>query len=391
MKKYSYLLLIVVSFLISSCFDNQRQEMPDINVIDISAETEWKYWVAGKEDGMFIKADNDVLEGVLFHAGEADKYITVTFDENELPDKVVIDDYVFILDNFDGYYVDVAVVYPDGDVEIIREVRSSIYWDSYLAFGKPAPSQDLINWAGRAVGSIPCILSLASMGATAGGTWPLAAWVCGNYILQLANDIATDELDIHNGITDFVDAWGLVETHITCVATSGVACATGWTSTALDYYSEDENYVEESEEVQVAEGALESGSGDVQITLTWDTTDDIDLWVTDPYDEIIYWNDKNAESGGYLDFDDMDGYGPENVYWPEDGAPSGTYKVEVDHYSGDYNTNFTVLIQAFGYVKTYYGTVGPDETVTVATFNSNSPLPKKGRNIVNHNTNNEIK
>ena len=396
MKTITYV-LIFTSFVLffNSCFEQNTPEMPDINVVDISEESDWTYWVVGHDDDFYIKEDDGALTGVMFHAGEANKYIPITFDENELPDKVVIDDYVFIFSNYEGYNVDIAVVSPNGDVEIIRDIQTSINWDNYLALGKSAQTSDLINWTGRVVGAIPCALSIASTVASYGATWPLTALICGNYVLQLANDIVTDELDIHNGITDFVDDWGLISTALTCSnpaqTDGGLSCAMSITSNVLDEWADNLEDLEESEDVQVAEGALESGSGDVQITLTWNTTDDIDLWVTDPSDEKIYYAHKNAESGGYLDYDDVNGYGPENVYWPEDGAPNGTYKVEVDHFDGYYNTNFTILIQAFGYVKTYYGAVGPDQTVTVATFNSNSPLPKNTVNEINYYPNNEVK
>lgn len=391
MKNLNIVIAISIGFLFISCFDNQQREMPELNIVDISDETTWDYWVVGHDDDFYIKEEDGALSGVMFHAGDANKYIPITFNENELPDKVVIDSYTFIFSNYSGYNVDIAIVYPNGEIEIIRDVHTSTNWDDYLVLAKAASVSGLVNLTGRVVGAIPCALSVAAAVGTGGFATALAVWTCGNYALGLAADIVEDEFNTHNGFTDFVDTWGLYNTAVACQSGNPVSCATSAASGAIDSWADNLADLEESEEVQVAEGALESGSGDVQITLTWNTTDDIDLWVTDPYDEKIYWYDKNAYSGGYLDFDDMDGFGPENVYWPEDGAPSGSYKVEVDHYDGDYNTNFTVLIQAFGYVKTYYGTVGPNETVLVATFESNSPLPKENENTIRHYLESETK
>ncbi|HUS35076.1 MAG TPA: hypothetical protein VM680_06955 [Verrucomicrobiae bacterium] len=79
-------------------------------------------------------------------------------------------------------------------------------------------------------------------------------------------------------------------------------------------------------------------SGDVQVSLEWKSVNDLDLHVIDPSGERIFYNHRQSQSGGQLDVD-MNA-GPnftarpvENVYWPERGAPRGTYKVEVVHFA----------------------------------------------------------
>ena len=39
-------------------------------------------------------------------------------------------------------------------------------------------------------------------------------------------------------------------------------------------------------------------TGDITFTLIWHTTDDLDLWVTDPSGEKIYYDDPVSDSGG---------------------------------------------------------------------------------------------
>ncbi|HEC10640.1 MAG TPA: hypothetical protein ENI86_13920, partial [Acidimicrobiales bacterium] len=83
--------------------------------------------------------------------------------------------------------------------------------------------------------------------------------------------------------------------------------------------------------------AQQLGSGEVQVTLLWDSGDDLDLYVTDPNGEQIYFDAPNSSSGGFLDVDDRGGdcteavTRAENVFW-ETGAPSGTYTVEVQNF-----------------------------------------------------------
>ena len=63
--------------------------------------------------------------------------------------------------------------------------------------------------------------------------------------------------------------------------------------------------------------------GDPQFTLIWDTEADIDLHVIEPGGSHIFWMKRRGERGGELDVDDTDGFGPENVYWPEQDSKPG--------------------------------------------------------------------
>ncbi len=82
------------------------------------------------------------------------------------------------------------------------------------------------------------------------------------------------------------------------------------------------------------------GSGDVQITLVWDDTNDLDLHVTDPNGEEIFYNHTSSASGGRLDVDANAGCSGttssprENIFWPTGLAPTGTYTVTVVYFKG---------------------------------------------------------
>lgn len=78
---------------------------------------------------------------------------------------------------------------------------------------------------------------------------------------------------------------------------------------------------------------LRLGTGAMQISLSWNTETDQDLYVTEPDGNIINYINSYSASGGTLDRDDTDGYGPENIYWT-DVAPDGSYQVHVDDFSG---------------------------------------------------------
>jgi subtilisin family serine protease len=73
-------------------------------------------------------------------------------------------------------------------------------------------------------------------------------------------------------------------------------------------------------------------TGDVQALLSWNNYNDLDLIVTDPSGESVWYKNRRAASGGQLEIDMNVEYPDsktpiENIYWQQDGAPNGTYNV----------------------------------------------------------------
>ncbi len=108
--------------------------------------------------------------------------------------------------------------------------------------------------------------------------------------------------------------------------------------------------------------------GDPQFTLLWDTKADIDLHVIEPGGKEIFWNDTRGKFGGELDVDNVEGFGPENIYWlkvAEDGSkdlgpgPPGEYRWFVLYYGGNGGvpvpTRWKVRIKHEGRVEVIQG------------------------------------
>jgi hypothetical protein len=114
---------------------------------------------------------------------------------------------------------------------------------------------------------------------------------------------------------------------------------------------------------------LRLGTGAIQISLSWDTATDQDLWVTDPSGTLIYYGNKTSRNtGGALDRDDVDGYGPENIFW--ENAPDGKYTVQVNDYSGrSIVNNYYVTINTPSKTKTFTGTTSYGSTANIVVFN----------------------
>jgi hypothetical protein len=79
------------------------------------------------------------------------------------------------------------------------------------------------------------------------------------------------------------------------------------------------------------------GSGDVQVSVAWNSAADVDLHVVDPTGEEIYYGSRTSASGGELDLDSNAACGSdqprnENTVWPAGEAPAGTYIVRLDYW-----------------------------------------------------------
>jgi hypothetical protein len=122
-------------------------------------------------------------------------------------------------------------------------------------------------------------------------------------------------------------------------------------------------------------------TGDVQVSVVWDAPTDVDLRVTDPMGEEVYFGNLNAQSGGFLDLDsnpacNIDGVNNENIVWLSGEAPTGTYKVSLDYWSdcSQPQSNWVVTVQSAGQPpQIFSGTFsGPDgagvDIDSLATF-----------------------
>jgi len=95
-------------------------------------------------------------------------------------------------------------------------------------------------------------------------------------------------------------------------------------------------------------------TGDIQVSLIWNTADDIDLHVqySNGYQsETICWRHRYGRSNGMLDID-MNAVGPmcntpiENIFWPFNMSPRGQYTIGIHFFrSWTGNTAVPVIIR----------------------------------------------
>lgn len=118
------------------------------------------------------------------------------------------------------------------------------------------------------------------------------------------------------------------------------------------------------------------GTGDVQLTLTWQSLDDIDLHVIGPDGYEIYYSAPTSPSGGQLDRDNectnLELGRPENIYWASGTAPAGQYRVWVHYFDTcdiARSVDWTVRVVTGGQTQTFNGRLSQvDDTQEVTTF-----------------------
>ncbi len=119
-------------------------------------------------------------------------------------------------------------------------------------------------------------------------------------------------------------------------------------------------------------------AGDVQILLSWDNYNDLDLICTDPYGESIFFESPMVSSGGQLEIDMNVEYPDsktpiENIYWRPGSAPDGTYNVYLLYYKRHEanidETPYHVKVIYRGTTEDYTGVIRKgDDAIHICSF-----------------------
>jgi hypothetical protein len=180
---------------------------------------------------------------------------------------------------------------------------------------------------------------------------PRAKCNCGNPLLE-PEESGGGEADIAAVAQNPEDAWeGLDPTSVATVAAGDAVEAftlvdnadgtlfsrpAGSNGDADDVLTDFGDLCETFDESPTCGGGIELGTGDMQVTLQWESSADLDLHVTEPDGTELYWQSPGpSASGGQLDVDSNIACEPdgsvENVYW-SGAPPSGDFAIEVNGY-----------------------------------------------------------
>jgi hypothetical protein len=123
-------------------------------------------------------------------------------------------------------------------------------------------------------------------------------------------------------------------------------------------------------------------TGDVQVSISWDDFNDIDVWVyveSRQYSNHISWTNRSDAFGGMLDVDcnvhPTTKEAVENIFWPKGSCPAGNYTVFIHRFKNwenKYNTKVDVRMLFGDKVVNRTITVTHDEPIKVFTFTKKS-------------------
>lgn len=132
------------------------------------------------------------------------------------------------------------------------------------------------------------------------------------------------------------------------------------------------------------------GGGDVQVSVSWSDSSDVDLHVIDPNGDEIFYGAKTSPSGGTLDLDsnaacsrnsDNTFKSNENVVWPLGGGAHGTYTVKLAYWAAcgvTAPTEYVITVAVVGSAPQFFtgsftgpgigGGAGTGNLITTFTF-----------------------
>lgn len=344
-----------------------------------TGNSEYPYMVQ-HENGevMILTAEGDTPTGVIYFVDE-NTIVEMNFNEEMLPTQVTYnDDAIVLFENYREGLVDLAVVVND-DFQIYRDIE---FPTQDIAL-KSATGKQMANWPqffsalGTTINAGLCGIAAAATAIPSLGTSvPAAIITCGGALLGTVVLLRPSDSEAMNNTASTV---GVVANAYGCaggLAQGPLAAAANCINSMIDAAGLFSEYKDDlvqlvNEVIAAAQGGLQTGDGDVKFTLTWDNDTDLDLYVTEPSGDTIWYGSRFSTTGGELDRDDLDGFGPENIFWPTDFAIPGEYLVEVRMFSGNKSTTFRVkpkLGENNFYPSVVFGIESDGQTVFVGRY-----------------------
>jgi subtilisin family serine protease len=118
-------------------------------------------------------------------------------------------------------------------------------------------------------------------------------------------------------------------------------------------------------------------SGDVQVLLSWNNYNDLDLICKDPVGNNVFFKNRSVPSGGQLEFDMNVEYPDnkkpiENIFWQKGKAPKGTYNVYLLYFKRHINikdTPYKITVKYGENTKNFEGIIKKEnEAIHICSF-----------------------
>ena len=191
------------------------EQLKDMYLVNISEETEWDLMIAaidGSKVFLGINENTDIPTQLFYKPfKDRDDGFSMFFQENGLPETMVIDDYIIVFNNFRDNLFDFALILPDNTIEYFYNIEAQMDWDNLSDISKHHKgfksvfekiTQGIVK---HSLGALSCGINAAFAVGTGGFAIPGAVLSCGSFIVKVWDDIVPNT-PVMSDIAKFVNA-----------------------------------------------------------------------------------------------------------------------------------------------------------------------------------------
>lgn len=211
-------------------------------------------------NSMIVREDS-----VVFVTSE-EEGIVVYYDENNLPTRAIIEDYIILYENWTSFSVDVAVISPKGIYTVYRnlEINSDLVSDlivlasvqdnknrfvQLFSFSSVAYAfdrddlQKTLEIGGKVLSTAICLGTIGTAITSGGITLPAIGLACASTVINVASALTHEDNDL---IEETGEAYSIISS---IICDNALSCAASWMSLAA-------RILEDSTEIQNSQDAL---------------------------------------------------------------------------------------------------------------------------------------
>ncbi len=149
----------------------------------------------GSTIAMAPSASNTKVEKVVFKDNPDSEGLHVWISDDGNPSMAFVNGNLVLFDNFSGTRVDMAIIWENGQTEILRNVEfggiggNPGFLKKNVQLSATTSLTDLIRWGGHALGIAACATTVAATLVSGGTLAPLTLLGCGAAIIGVAADV----------------------------------------------------------------------------------------------------------------------------------------------------------------------------------------------------------
>ena len=269
-EKGSYLtilqstLIALLLMLNAGCKNVQQNRKADLAVFDISQESDWDFMAIANDGGYLLinEIAGKPREAFFRPTSQYTGYM-ITIDVNGRPEKAVINNYIFLFSNFTGSKLAVAIIFPDGSIEILRNIDTGIALKEHGLEDVEA----INDWttglrvAGHAAGVAAKAIGIAT--AATGAGIAIAAVGCGATVLGLFAEVVPDNTQLLGLSANTI---GTIPTVAGCVPPLSVSCVIGGVTSGIGLFTVAYDHITQNQQaVELARGFFQREPGNIPI------------------------------------------------------------------------------------------------------------------------------